>query len=324
MLTRNQQILSGLLVIQLILAAVLLWPRGAETAESEPLFPELEAEDVETLAISDNEGNQVELTRQDDGWVLASGGDYPADGETIEPALEQLAGLQTGRLVAQTETSQSQLQVAPDEFQREVVMTTGDGDEHILYLGSSPNAQSTHVRRAGDTAVYLAFDLNTFEISAQASNWIDTAYVNVDAAAVQEVTLENENGTFTFVRGEDGAWTLADLAEDETFNETAFTGILNRVASLRLQRPLSTSPSPEYGLDDPSATLTLAISEENSSRTATLRVGAQRDDGSYVVKWSDADYFVTVNAFSVEGLVNNGRDAFLQIPPTPTPGSDGG
>lgn len=319
MLTRTQQILSGLLVIQLVLAAVLLWPRGAETAESEPIFPELAAEDVETLAIRDNEGNQVELTRQDDGWALASGGDYPANGEAIEPVLEELTGLQTGRLVAQTEASQSQLQVAPDDFRREVVMTSGDGEEHILYLGNSPNAQSTHVRRAGDTAVYLAFDLNVFEVSATAGSWIDTAYVNVDAAAVQEATLENENGALTFVRGEDGAWTLADLAEDETFNQAAFSGLLNQITGLRLQRPLSTSPSPDYGLENPSATLTLAINEENSSRTETLRVGAAREDGSYVVKWSGADYFVTVNAFSVEGLVNNGRDAFLQIPPTPTP-----
>ena len=78
---------------------------------------------------------------------------------------------------------------------------------------------------------------------------------------MQKATLENENGTFTFVRGEDGAWTLAN-------------------------------------------------SEENSSRTETLRVGAQQDDGGYVVKWSDAAYFVTVHAFSVEGLLTNGRDAY--------------
>lgn len=57
MLTRNQQILSGLLILQIILAAVLLWPRRAETAASEPIFPELEAEQVETLVIRDDEGN---------------------------------------------------------------------------------------------------------------------------------------------------------------------------------------------------------------------------------------------------------------------------
>jgi hypothetical protein len=57
---------------------------------------------------------------------------------------------------------------------------------------------------------------------------------------------------------------------------------------------------------------------ETEEKTVTLRVGAEdSEDASYVIKSSESDYYVTVADTSVRGLVENGRDAFLEAPPTP-------
>jgi hypothetical protein len=51
-----------------------------------------------------------------------------------------------------------------------------------------------------------------------------------------------------------------------------------------------------------------------------LKIGARDDkDNTYVVKVSRSPWFVRVNAFVVEDIVNAKREDFLQPPPTPEP-----
>jgi hypothetical protein len=83
-----------------------------------------------------------------------------------------------------------------------------------------------------------------------------------------------------------------------------------------LLRPLGKEDNPAYGLDKPSAVVTLQTAE----KTITIQVGAKfREDNSYVVKSSESPYYVRVAEFSVKDLVEKSRDGFIKPPPTPTP-----
>ena len=109
------------------------------------------------------------------------------------------------------------------------------------------------------------------------------------------------------------------LEEDETLNQAQVTPLLPRAASVSMKRPLGKEERDAYGMDEPSAVVTL----ETADKTVTLRVGAEgADDASYVVKSSESDYYVHVAATSVKALVDNGRDAFLKEP-TPETESSG-
>jgi hypothetical protein len=128
------------------------------------------------------------------------------------------------------------------------------------------------------------------------------------------MTLENSNGTFVFEKADEGNWTLADLAEDETLDETQVTSLLRRAAVVTMKAPLGREERPFYGMDAPNAVVAL----ETGDTTVTLRVGAKdADAASYVVKSSESAYYVHVAEFNVGALVENGRDDFLQEPPTP-------
>lgn len=312
-MTRPQQILSGLLILQIILAAVAFWPREGTAVESGPLFAELAAAEIVRLTITDNEGNVADLQRQGNGWVLANGGGYPADTAKITPILERIAAAQTNRQVTTTAVSHRPLQVAEDDFVRRIELETGNGAAYTFYLGSTASANATHVRRTGDDSTYLVNDLSVWELAPTASNWIDAEYVALDRNGVTAVTLQNANGTFTFSKVSDDAWTLSDLAKGESLNQGNFNLILNRAVNMRLTSPLGTTPQPEYGLDTPEATLTLTYEENGASSTYTLEVGAAQEDGNPVIKWSGSDYYVTINAFMVENLVNFGRGDFVDI-----------
>lgn len=322
-MTKLQRILVIVLVAQIVLTAVVFWPRTTVQAESGPLFPGLETADIVQLTLADNTDNQVTLLRQGDAWVLADSGDYPADGSKIEPVLAKIAALQTARLVTQHATSHRRLQVANDDFLRRVEMELQDGSLQTLYVGSSSGASATHVRRAGQDETYLAADLASWEIGATAQNWIDATYVNVNREEVTRLVLENENGSFQFDKQPDGTWTMTDLAEGETLNTANFNAILNQAIGLRLVAPLGVEEKAEYGLDEPSATLSITMTngEDGETETAVLLLGAQLPGGNYAAKWSESSYYVSVAATSVQNMINRTRDELIQLPATPTPES---
>lgn len=316
MIKRHHQILAGILIVQIVLSVLVFWPRSSTAGQREPVFPDLEAEDVSALTIEDAEGNVVKLEKMTGEWVLSEADGYPVRAEDVDSFLEKLVALSTGPLVTSSDTSHRRLQVSPDEFARRISFKTSDGMERTVYLGSSPQYGSAHFRLDGQSETYLTSDLSTFDVNTTMSAWIDTSYPTVAQDEIDHMTLQNANGTFVFERQGEDAWTFADLGEGETLDTTQVTAVARRAASVRMREPLGTEERPSYGMEDPNAVVTL----ETEGKTVTLRVGAKdSDDAGYVVKSSESDYYVVVGDTSVNALVENGRDAFLKEPPTPTP-----
>jgi hypothetical protein len=315
---RHQQILAGLLVVQIILTVVVFWPKPAASGEATPLFPDVQVEDVTSLFVADDQGNEILLSREDGEWVMPEAGNYPTRSGSVTSVLSKTVQLESGNLVARTPASHDPLQVAEDNFVRKVVMETSGGDSHVLYVGSSPRYSATHVRLEGQDETYLVSGLSTYELTATPNTWVDTSYVSVDNAELVEVTLENEHGTVTFVPEGENAWTLADLSDDETADSTQIRTLVNRASRLSLKQPLGLTEEPEYGLEAPNATVTMVLSDT----TETLVVGAHDEEAaSYVVKYSGAAYYVTAAETAVGQLVDATRESFLQAEPTPTPTS---
>jgi len=316
---RRHQILTIILSIQIILSAAVFWPKSA-TAGGELLFPDLEADDIVSLTITDADDNSIALQKVAGKWVLPNAGDYPAQADKVTPLLEKIVGLTTGRLVTRTDASHKRLQVASDDFVSRVNVETADGtpSAHTLYLGSSPSYGATHFRLDGQSETYLTGAVSTWDANTSVASWVDTSYVNLDKERLTRVTLKNRNGAFIFTRDDEGEWLLADLEASEEIASSKVTTLVSRATSITLLRPLGTEKDAAYGLDDPLATVTL----EMAAKTVTLQVGAQdADDKSYVVKSSESPYYVRVSEYSVKPLIENTRADFLQLPPTPTPES---
>lgn len=317
-MNRLNQVLVGILALQLVVAAIVLWPRSAATGESERLFPDLEAERITGLTITGSDGQSIRLAKAGDEWVLPEAGDYPAEEGKVPPLLEEIAGLETGRLVTQTSDSHKRLGVAEDAFERLVELELGDGTHHRLYVGTSPSFSVIHVRADGQDEVYLASDLSTIDLGVLATDWTGRNYLSVPRDQVVALTLENEHGRFEFSK-EGDVWTMQGLAGDETLNEAAVQTLLSRATSVTMLRPLGQEEKPEYGMKEPSATVMLQTrSEEGGEKVYTLRVGGQDPgDNSYTLISSESPYYVQVSEFVVKDLVEKVRDDLLEPPPEP-------
>jgi hypothetical protein len=319
-MSRTNQILAGILALQVVVAVVVFWPRTSAVAAGEPLFPDIEAEQVAWVRIEDPASGEIELERTDVGWVLAGTDGFPCTETAVSTFLEKVLALDTARLVTETPASHARLEVAEDSFSRRIAFRLEDGTAHTFYLGSSPSYNVAHVRLEGQDRAYLVSGLSATDASVRATAWIDALYVSLESDQVVALTLENDSGTYAFAKDADGAWSMAGLSSEETLNEGEVSSLVTRISSVRMQRPLGQDEDPGYGMGDPQAVVTVQTrDEEGATETQILVVGAQdAKDNTYVVKASTSPYYVRVAEFAVQDFVEETRADLIEQPPTPT------
>lgn len=321
-MNRKNQILAGFLALQVVLVAVIFWPRPvAAPPGGGSLFPGLDASKITALTIRDADGRQVRLARGQDGWVLPQADDYPCLATRVQPLLDKLVSLKADRLVTQTRASHKQLKVGDEDYQRQIEYELADGTRHKLYLGVAAGYQATHVRAEGSDDVYLASGLSVADAPAQPSGWVDTLYLSVPQDQLVALMVENANGTLEFERDDAGVWTMRGLAANETADEESITAFASQVTSVNMIQPLGKTEQESYELKTPGAAVTAkARSQDGTVKSYAYRVGAQASqDNSYVVISSESPYYVRVAGFAVEDLLRKRHSDFLQLPEAPTP-----
>jgi hypothetical protein len=318
-ISRTNIILLVVLLAQLAVTAFIFWPRTSATVTGTPLLAGVNADEVTALTITDDNDRSVSLTKTDGIWTLADTEGYPANSDKISQTLTKLVAMTADRLVTRTPGSHGRLQVADDDYLRKVDITTPSGVQ-TLYLGSSAGASATHVRAAGQDATYLTNEIATWELDTLPTTWIDVAYFKVPKEKITEVTLQNANGTFTFVHDEANPeeWTLADATADEPIASANINTLIDRIATLNLHTVLGKSESPEYGLSESLATLTVttsaALTETTGAEagTTTLLVGTKDDEtNTYILKSSGSEFYVRLAAFTGDEFVNKQRSDFM-------------
>ncbi len=316
---RRIQILAGLFVVQIILLAVVYWPRPTQ-ATSAPIFPDLKTADIARLTISDKDGKSIALTQQAGNWILPDAGDFPAQASKITPLLDKVVGLKTNRLITQTPASHARLQVADDNFVRRLDLQTTQGAKYTLYLGSAPRAGATHFRLAGQDNVYQAGNLSSTDATIEPVGYIDANYLSFPAADVIKLIIVNTKGTLEFSKTAAGVWMLAGLKSDQPLDAGQVQTFLNRIASVNLTRPLSKTADPAWGLDKPGAVITAVTKPaQGEGKTYTLQIGAKDETtNNYYVKASTSPYYVQVASFSLDDFVNKAAADFVATP-TPAP-----
>jgi len=296
-MTRLQKFLSVLLFVQLVVAAIVLWPDKLDAVAAGPLLGEIDQTEVASLTIADDRDNSVTLSRNGSTWILSSGGDYPAQSSTVDTLVGKLLAVKDNRLVTRTSSSHSRLKVAEDDFARRIQVEMAGGSTQTIFLGTAPNARSIHVRLDGQDEVYLTGEMTSYEANATHTSWIDAVYVSIQREQITTMLIKNNNGEFTLNRAVDEEWTLEGLTEEESFDPARANQILGQIANLRMLEPLGKDSLSEYELDDPQAQLIVAVeTDEGTSQSYTLQVGAHdEENNSYVVKWSNSPFFVNVS-----------------------------
>lgn len=340
MLNRTNLFLAALLVVQALLLAVsMVTTTGTAARTVAPILADIAAADLDRLIIADNLENEMTFARGDAGWVLPDADDFPLDSAKINDTLDKLASMDTRRLVASNPANFARLEVKDDDFRRRITLQVGD-EITVLYLGGSGGANTVYIRRADEDVAYLGTGLSSWELSTQVSTWLDADYVSVPSDDVLEITVQREDGQFTFRRDGEN-WAYAGLSEGEIFEDTRMPLILRNAATIRMQAPLGLEALDEYGLDDAPVVVDVRYRQlvdapaeeadepaegepapedeapaepEYKEATYTLTFGANMDDGDIVLKSSDADYYVLVRDTVLNAFTNIAHDELVKLP----------
>lgn len=291
MLTKRNLVLLGLLALQVVLIGIVYMPRS-QGGSSKVFFDGLKPEAVNRLTVATADGRTVTVKRQGSGWVVDTPAQYPADRDKIDNLLTRLTGLRSDRLVAQTKEAHNRFQVGAAHFGQKVTLTLAAGGERILYLGSSPNYTTVHVRAEGDDTIYLVNELAGWQVPADEKFWWQREYVVVKPEELREINLVNRTGTLRLANN-GKEWQLAEGGAGQALDQTKVQEFVTAVSHIALIDYLGQEEKKEYGLDKPVATLTLTT----KAGTVTLTVGAKGETaeqlgGSYVMKSSASPFYV--------------------------------
>lgn len=322
--SRTNWILTGILMVQLGLAAWLLvdnckaalgWAPGgaAGGASAQPLVANLAPKDVSSIRVGDAAGS-VLLAKGAAGWTAPEADGYPVIQANVTQLISDVLAIDTGRLVADTPASHGRLRVDPNNYGRRIELDRTNGDPVVLYLGSSPNANATHVRLDGQDKVYLTTGALAGEARSDLAGWIDTRYVTASPDEVARLEIFNPSGRFALVKASDGTWRLEDQAGAERVDQVKAGELVSQLAGLQMVRPLGKQDKPDYELEAPHATATLTLSgTQDMSQTLTLDVGAADEAaGTYTVKSSGSEYYASVGKYAVQDLLAQTRAGVLE------------
>jgi len=319
------QILSGLLVVQILIAAIIgLQGLGTGTVDNpEPLFS-FAKEEVTELEVSDA-SQTLHLLKQGDSWAMGPDKNLPVDNSRIAMLLSSLENLNVGLPVASSKNAQAQLAVADDDYQRKLSINAGDTKTTLL-LGTSPGIRKSHIRIEGSDNIHSA-SLPVSDVSASVDSWLDKSLL-----AVTGITkISSDDVTFELrAEGDDKTWSMVESngnGESIEFDADKLTGIVDALENLQVEgvgeelqpgtTPLTDQNQDSSAEDTDSSSdglneltnLEVLLSTESNEITLHL----QRLGDKATVQRSDTDGFYTIPTTLFERLSLLGSNSEWEI-----------
>jgi hypothetical protein len=303
---RLTTLLVAVLALQLLLSAALFWPRE-DSGEQDALAPLLTvASRVDRVVISDAE-NTVLLSLGESGWRLPEYHGLPVDRARIERAATQLPDLRRGWPVANSAGAAERFEVAEDAFQRRVEYFQGESPLGTLYIGTSPGFRKVHVRVADNDAIF-AVEYNSFDLPAQADQWLDKGLLQVDN--VSAVT-----GLDYSLQLEDGVWRGAG---DTPPDADAVDDLINGLANLRVSSAADIATAAILEEMAPPPTLTVVAGDKSYD----YRLFEIEDD--YYIQRSDIPVHFSLSAFDYDRLNDVNAEYLYPVEEEETPAEEEG
>lgn len=305
---KKKSIFILLAVLVVLVAAVIiiegpLSKRGKVKAAKESiLFPGFEIDQVSSVDIKTVD-REVKLKKEDNVWVVATAGNYPADPRSVEDMLGKVRDLKSTLTASKSADKHSQFEV--DESGVEVTML-GTGEKalaHFFVGKMGPDYISTYVRKADKDEVLLVGEYLRGVFDKGARGWRDRTIFDFDASQVQTLTLvSEEKGEISIAAQEDGGWQIIK-PEVAPAEKEAVDDIVREISKLEAddfaeQKEEVTDPLKEYKLDKPQSKI---MANLNDGTARVLLIGGESGYRRYV-KREDKDIVFLVSKSKIDRI----------------------
>ncbi|MGH8475950.1 MAG: DUF4340 domain-containing protein [Methylococcales bacterium] len=309
-MTRQTQVLSILLGVQIVLAAILYFTEadiGAFVSNEKLLG--LQFDVLTKIAIEEAPNTTLVLEKQNQNWKLPGYFGFPASREKLDRIFKNMLDKNVDWPVATTASAGQRFKVASDSFERKLTFSSASASE-ILYLGTSPGFKKIHARIDGKNDIY-AIEFSAYQASTKPIDWADQSILHVprdeiDAIEIAGLRLQRDKHKFA-LEGLDPM--------EETVDSEAQT-LLSNVSSLGFQEVLGNKDDPAYQLDKPALVFSLV---KKDNQKIEYRYGRLKDKEDYVLKASGSDYYFLIPKYNVDTLSGFDRKKLVILVPPPAP-----
>lgn len=270
-------------------AGVWFYEIGGETARKDSeqrakqLFPEIEAEAVESITLTTRDGVRARFERRELGWQVVEPLVFPGDAFALDALASALAEISSEAVYDEPQG----LEVyGLDAEGRELRFEVG-GEEHGLRVGDkAPVGSSSYASIVGKAEVYTVATWRVNAIRKDFDDLRDKRILSFDAASIAKLTARWPDGRVSLERGEEG-WRLTDPIEGAADQETV-DGLLSNLAFLSATGFSDDPPSDaESGLDQPEFAVELEVAAEGAGeepRRLQLAIGRLQREGWRLVR----------------------------------------
>lgn len=335
-------------VVALLMVGATWWALDSRTGDTEvseenaaPTLPEIERDDLTDVEIRlpGNEEENLEavtihLVKDGETWRLSEPVEAPASATAVSTVLDKIASLELIGRAARSAQHHERLEVAESNGIR-VTARAGSETAIDFWVGAYQSG-NTMLRIEGEDEVLMVRGSIKFAFNKRPRDWRDRTISELTVAEVHEVEFSNENGHWTFQKGEgdDAVWAqqIPEPAEGEEpvapieeFQEARVTTMVSSLARLRaagFAEPDVDAAAAGFG--EGAAMVRLVSGTGDDAETLILRVGNEAAEGQRYVQRDGDETIFLVSRFMAERLLPNTEGfqpgAEPEAPPTPPPG----
>lgn len=186
-----------------------------------------------------NPYEEVELTKKNDQWLVATSNNYPADTESLEKAIDTLCDLKASKIASKNADAYSKYKL--DNAQATIVnIKLNEDEKKKLYVGKNgPGFTTTYVRYEEDPKVYLIDEYLGSTFNRGGRTWRESTILEFPVLDVSKIIIRQPEETLSFIQqaNEDGssAWTCSELKERKIKTET-IDRIIEQLSSLKADK----------------------------------------------------------------------------------------
>jgi len=292
-MARRNAILAAVLLLQLVWLGVRAFqaPPPPASAARGMLLAELVPTEVLRLEIGSgsDEEQQVVVKREGETstWNVPDLFDYRADGDKVNGALRDLAGLEIARVVSSTAHHHVAFKVAESEFEKRIRLEMA-GETVELLFGSTGPAGTIHVRRVDEDAVYAVRGYSSWRFSERAEDWIDKVYFSAPRERIAHVAITvvddqaKETTSFSLERTGEEGWVLLGAGDGRSpADNDKLDTLLRAMSRVSLSELIGRIDDEDVAFGDPVAEIRFGLvaprAELEPGDTDELGAGAEGD-----------------------------------------------
>ncbi len=285
------------LILILIVGYFFVFEKGKPEKEEQKsaLFPDIKKEEIISLKFNYPDSTII-LSKEAQNWFLIKNNKrYKADSFTINSIIENFVGLKVDSDVSDDDNSLSEYGLINPKVE---VIASIENKLYSIKIGSkSPIGSGVYLKEGSVPGVKLIAASLVWPFLDRTFNEIrDREIINLDEDRITEVKFEAGYFNQTFIK-KDGRWVGDNIAENVDINHLEIEGIVRSFSDLRVVGFESDEPQSlsKYGLDEPSAVLTLTEGE----RKIEYSFGNKKENTDYYMKLSLGEpvYLVSIHNF---------------------------